>query len=265
MRVGVVSRGRAPTSGPSWRTPLRRSVIPLTVTWRSPQGEFAGVEVVHLARHGKDHLRLSNHVDHRANVAALLDAGVDCLVSTTVCGAVNRAIELGSIVIFDDLYFPSNRLPDGSLCTWHSETSGKGRGHWIFDKPFSAELRQALMEAARMSESSSRRAVTGTLMAHASTREPRSPRWPRLASPRSPDSGSRGCARGRSWASHGTRRLRHRLRQRRLRRGRARRGPARTDPPEYWRLLGSSELAHVPADSCSSAGCGPPVWLVQRR
>ena len=56
--------------------------------------------------------------------------------------------ELGSIVIFDDLYFPSNRLPDGSLCTWHSETGGKGRGHWIFGDPFSTELRRALMEAA---------------------------------------------------------------------------------------------------------------------
>lgn len=147
MRVGIIS-GSGTYEWPVLDNPAQAlSHTPhgdVTLT----TGLVAGVEVVHLARHGKDHLRLSNHVDHRANIAALLDAGVDCLVSTTVCGAVNRTVELGSIVIFDDLYFPSNRLPDGSLCTWHSETGGTGRGHWIFRAPFSTELRQALIEAA---------------------------------------------------------------------------------------------------------------------
>ncbi len=147
MRVGIISG-----SG-TYEWPLLES--PSQALSHTPHGDvtlttgrMAGVEVVHLARHGKDHRHLSNHVDHRTNIAALLDAGVDCLVSTTVCGAVDREVELGSIVIFDDLYFPSNRLPDGSLCTWHGETGGKGRGHWIFGDPFSTELRHALIEAA---------------------------------------------------------------------------------------------------------------------
>ncbi len=92
---------------------------------------------------------VSNHVDHRANISALLDAGVDGLISTTVCGAVDRTVKLGSIIVFEDLYFPSNRLPDGSLCTWFSQPGGAGRGHWIFDRPFSTELRVALIEAAQ--------------------------------------------------------------------------------------------------------------------
>jgi 5'-methylthioadenosine phosphorylase len=112
-------------------------------------GRVGGVDVAHLARHGSGHVRLSNHVDHRANIAALLDVGVDCLVSTTVCGAVDPAVELGSVIVFDDLYFPSNRMPDGSVCTWHTTVGGSGRGHWIFDQPFSTEVRTAAIDAAR--------------------------------------------------------------------------------------------------------------------
>lgn len=112
------------------------------------EGRVAGVDVVHLARHGPDHARLSNQVDHRANLAALLDAGVDCLVSTTVCGAVDAALAPGSLVVFDDLYFPGNRLPDGSICTWHAQAGDVGRGHWIFDQPFSDDMRAALLRAA---------------------------------------------------------------------------------------------------------------------
>ncbi len=148
MRVGIIS-GSGTYEWPVLENPAQvLSCTPhgdVTLT----TGRVAGVEVVHLSRHGRDHFRLSNHVEHRANIAALLDAGVDCLVSTTVCGAVDRAVELGSIFVFDDLYFPSNRLPDGSLCTWYSQPGGEGRGHWIFDRPFSAELRQALIEAAQ--------------------------------------------------------------------------------------------------------------------
>ncbi len=105
--------------------------------------------MVHLSRHGAGHTRLSNHVEHRANLAALGEAGVDGIVSLTVCGAVDPTIPLGSLMAFDDLYFPSNRLPDGSLCTVHDTPGGSGRGHWIFDTPLSEPLRAHLVHAAR--------------------------------------------------------------------------------------------------------------------
>lgn len=112
-------------------------------------GVVEGVDVVHVSRHGPGHQRLSNHVNHRANLAALIDAGVNVVVSLTVCGAVRPDLPLGSVVVFDDLYFPSNRLPDGSLCTWHDTPGRPGRGHWIFDQPFDASLRTAMVEAGR--------------------------------------------------------------------------------------------------------------------
>lgn len=107
--------------------------------------------MVHVSRHGPGHQQLSNHVNHRANLAALIDAGADAVVSLTVCGAAIPDLRLGSVVVFDDLYFPSNRLPDGSLCTWHDLPGGAGRGHWIFDQPFDPSLRTAMAEAARRS------------------------------------------------------------------------------------------------------------------
>ena len=111
-------------------------------------GRVRGVEVVHLSRHGPAHTRLSNHVTHLANLAALKQVGVSGIVSLTVCGAVDPALPLGGLVAFDDLYFPSNRLPDGSLCTMHDTPGAAGRGHWIFDTPLSEPLRTQLVHAA---------------------------------------------------------------------------------------------------------------------
>ncbi len=115
-------------------------------------GRTDDLEVLHVSRHGEGHPRLSNHVNHRANVWALADAGVDAVLAVTVCGAVDPSIPLGSLVVFDDLHFLSNRLPDGSLCTFHTEAGGRGRGHWIFDGPFSEPLRRALVDGAQAAD-----------------------------------------------------------------------------------------------------------------
>jgi purine nucleoside phosphorylase len=110
-------------------------------------GEAEGVEVLHISRHEEGHKRLSNHVAHRANIAALKDLGADAVLAVTVCGAVDPTVPLGSLIVFDDLHFVSNRLADGSLCTFHDQPGGAGRGHWIFERPFAAALRTALVEA----------------------------------------------------------------------------------------------------------------------
>src|ERR671920_1868792 len=65
------------------------------------RGTLAGVDVLHVSRHGEGHVRLSNHVTHRANVAALKATGCDAVVAVTVCGAVDPGVELGTLVVFD--------------------------------------------------------------------------------------------------------------------------------------------------------------------
>jgi purine nucleoside phosphorylase len=113
------------------------------------QGTFAGVDVLHIARHHEGHRRMSNLVTHRASIAALADLGADGVIAVTVCGVVDPAVELGSLVCFDDLHFLANRLGDGELCTFYSAPGDRRRGHWIFERPFSEPLRQAVLAGGR--------------------------------------------------------------------------------------------------------------------
>lgn len=112
------------------------------------EGRFADADVLHIARHGEGHRLLSSAVTHQANLWALREHGAEAILAATVCGALDPDLELGTLVVFDDLHFLANRLPDGSLCTLHTEPGAPGRGHWIFDSPFSAPLRQALLDGA---------------------------------------------------------------------------------------------------------------------
>jgi purine nucleoside phosphorylase len=124
---------------------------PVATAWGEAlvsRGTLAGVEVLHVSRHGAGHPRLSNHVTHRANIAALQALGATGVLAVTVCGAVDPDAELGSLVCFDDLHFTVNRLPDGSLCTFFTEPGARERGHWIYEGPFSHELRGAMLEGA---------------------------------------------------------------------------------------------------------------------
>jgi purine nucleoside phosphorylase len=108
-----------------------------------------GLELLHIARHGAAHALLSSAVKHRANIWALKQLGVSAVIGLTACGAVDPDLELGSLLIFDDLHFISNRLPDGSLCTFFSEPGQAERGHWVLHGgPFSEQLQTALVEAA---------------------------------------------------------------------------------------------------------------------
>jgi 5'-methylthioadenosine phosphorylase len=116
---------------------------------RVSEGRLAGVDVLHVARHGDGHQRLSSQVTHQANIAALRARRADAIVGVTVCGALDPGLGLGTLIVFDDLHFPANRLPDGSLCTLHTEPGAPGRGHWIFDLPFAEPLRAALLAGAR--------------------------------------------------------------------------------------------------------------------
>jgi purine nucleoside phosphorylase len=112
------------------------------------RGRFAGCDVLHVSRHGEGHVRLSGHVTHRANIAALKQLGAAGVLAVTVCGAVDPALELGSLVCFDDLHFLANRLASGELCTFYAQPGDPERGHWIYERPFSGDLRRALLGCA---------------------------------------------------------------------------------------------------------------------
>jgi purine nucleoside phosphorylase len=125
---------------------------PVSTRWGEAlvsRGRFAGADVLHVSRHGEGHVRLSNQVAHRANIAALKALGASGAIAVTVCGAVDPTVALGSLICFDDLHFLANRLGDGRLCTFHDEPGDPDRGHWIFEDPYSPALRAALLVGAR--------------------------------------------------------------------------------------------------------------------
>jgi purine nucleoside phosphorylase len=110
------------------------------------RGNVGETEVLHISRHREGHSHLSSQVTHRANLAALKELGADCVLAVTVCGAVDPGVELGSLIVFDDLHFLVNRLADGSLCTFYDQPGDPLRGHWIYEGPFSAALRDVWLE-----------------------------------------------------------------------------------------------------------------------
>lgn len=131
--------------------------------WGSAEVSVAAAgdaEVLFVRRHGRGHARLSSSVDHRANIAALHAAGAQAIVATTVCGIVDPAVPLGQATVFDDLFFPDNRLPCGAPCTFFDAPGEAGRGHYIFGSPFSPALRNALLDSARAEQIAVRDAGT---------------------------------------------------------------------------------------------------------
>jgi purine nucleoside phosphorylase len=147
-RVGIIT-GSGTYSLPGFDAASRRAIGTRFGEVEVTEGALAGVEVVHVSRHGEGHPRLSNHVTHRANVSALREAGVEGVLAVTVCGACDPTVPLGSLIVFDDLHFLANRLADGSICTLYDTPGEPGRGHWIYERPFSEPLRAALLAGAR--------------------------------------------------------------------------------------------------------------------
>src|SRR3954451_8657761 len=148
MRIGIIT-GSGTYALPDFESAqpieVRTAFGPATVT----EGRFAGADVLHISRHLPGHPRLSHQVTHQANISALRDGGVEAILAVTGCGAIDASVPLGTLIVFDDLHFLANRLPDGSICTLHTQPGRAGRGHWIYDRPFSAPLRDALLAGAR--------------------------------------------------------------------------------------------------------------------
>ncbi|CAA9455160.1 MAG: 5'-methylthioadenosine phosphorylase [uncultured Rubrobacteraceae bacterium] len=102
-----------------------------------------------IARHGREHYHLPHTIPHRANLLALKQLGARAVLATTTVGAVDPDIPPGRPVLFDDLFFPENRLPNGEPCTIFTEPGDPERGHSIMSEPFSPGLRRRMDLAAR--------------------------------------------------------------------------------------------------------------------
>lgn len=102
------------------------------------------VEIVCVARHGDNQHLLSHMINHRANIYALKEKGVAAIIATTSCGLLDCTVPLATPVIFNDLYFPDNRLPGGEPCTFYATPGEPGRSHLIAESHFSPTVRASL-------------------------------------------------------------------------------------------------------------------------
>jgi 5'-methylthioadenosine phosphorylase len=101
-----------------------------------------------ISRHGPGHHHLPHTVPHQANLTALKQLGARAVLATTAVGVVDPGIPLGRPILFDDLFFPENFLPNGEACTIFTEPGDPGRAHLIRDEPFAPRLRRKMKLAA---------------------------------------------------------------------------------------------------------------------
>jgi purine nucleoside phosphorylase len=97
-----------------------------------------------ISRHQRNHHHLPHTIPHQANLMALGQLGARAVLATTVVGAVDPGVRLGRPVLFDDLFFPTNLLPNGAECTIFTEPGDPIRGHLIWNEPFAPRLRRKL-------------------------------------------------------------------------------------------------------------------------
>lgn len=107
------------------------------------EGRIEGVEVALLARHGREHTIPPTHVNYRANIQALKDAGCDMIIATTACGSLREEIDRGHLVILDQ-FIDFTRLRDVSF---HDSFAPHGAVHTGMADPFDEKLRKALINA----------------------------------------------------------------------------------------------------------------------
>ena len=104
-------------------------------------GKIQGVDVVHLARHGKQHQLSPTQVDYRANVQALKEQDVTHILATTACGSLREEIGRGDFVILDQFIdFTRHR----EVTSHHSFEDGAV--HAAMADPFDGSMRRALYE-----------------------------------------------------------------------------------------------------------------------
>ncbi len=107
-------------------------------------GDFAGMRVAFLARHGESHSVPPHRVNYRANLWALHSLGARRVVGVNAVGGIRSDMGPRVIVVPDQLIdYTYGRLT--SFC----DVDGAEVKHIDFSEPYTASLRQRLLTAAR--------------------------------------------------------------------------------------------------------------------
>jgi 5'-methylthioadenosine phosphorylase len=120
-------------------TPFGKPSSPLKV------GKINDVDVVLIARHGREHTIPPTQVNYRANIHALEDQGCTHILATTACGSLREKIERGDLVILDQ-FIDFTRL---RKISFYEEFAPGDMKHTPMADPYSEVLRNILIETAK--------------------------------------------------------------------------------------------------------------------
>lgn len=134
-------------------TQLANLVISHRQVMRTPYGEPSGAitfghlqqqEVMFIARHGYGHTIPPHEVNYRANLWALQAEGARQVIAVAAVGAIRTSLSPGDLVVPDQIIDYTH----GRAFTYFD---GKERPvtHIDFTRPYSEELRQQVLDAAR--------------------------------------------------------------------------------------------------------------------
>jgi 5'-methylthioadenosine phosphorylase len=114
--------------------------------WGTPSsplkiGTIEGVDVILLARHGREHRIPPTEVNYRANINALKEAGCTHILATTAVGSLREEIHRGDLVIIDQFIdFTRHRN-----ITFFEEFEPHSPAHTPMADPFDKTLRELLI------------------------------------------------------------------------------------------------------------------------
>lgn len=110
-------------------------------------GKINKVDVVLIARHGREHTIPPTQVNFRANIHALKEAGCTHIIATTACGSLREEIGRGHLVILDQFIdFTRHRK-----ITYYDEfePGAENAKHTSMEDPFDEYLRQLLIKTCK--------------------------------------------------------------------------------------------------------------------
>jgi 5'-methylthioinosine phosphorylase len=107
-------------------------------------GDFAGMRVAFLARHGENHSLPPHRVNYRANVWALHQLGARRVIGVNAVGGIRGDMGPRAIVVPDQLIDYTH-----GRHTSYCDVEGAEVKHIDFSEPYTESLRQQLLAAAR--------------------------------------------------------------------------------------------------------------------